>query len=251
MTDAARSAVVLYGRASFEKAQNLAALSERLRPLLGPGARIERAYADLTGPSLPDTLDSLAEAGCQEAIVVPCMIPADPSLSTWLAGALSQWSSDRGAPLRIRLARPVEHHLDLAQAARDSLSGDLSDVAETAPSLGKPGWSKIPEHGRQLFFCVGARCLHRAAEPLWQHLRARMKEHRALGVGAKRVMCARVSCLYPCNLGPLMTVHPDGTWYGALDRPALDRIVDEHLLGGVPVAEHVVHVTRAGEPDSD
>ncbi|HMO28928.1 (2Fe-2S) ferredoxin domain-containing protein [Enterovirga sp.] len=174
--DSESGAVVLYGRASFDRTQALAAIAARLGPRLGEAA------------------------------------------------------------------------LDLAQAAAACLAGPSSDVTETPPSLGKPGWSKIPEHGRQLFFCVGARCLHRSAEPLWQHLRARMKEHRSLAAGPHRVMCARTSCLYPCNLGPLMTVHPEGVWYGALDRAALDRIVDEHLLGDEPVEDHIVHVTQPPSP---
>jgi (2Fe-2S) ferredoxin len=239
----ATDAVVLYGRASFDRTQRLAAVAARLVP----GRRVALAFADLTGPSLPDVLDGLAEEGCRAATVVACMVPADPTLSTWLAGALSRWSADRGHPLAVRLAPPIEAALDLAAAVEEVLTRPSAAALETPPSLGKPGWSKIPEHGRQLFFCTGARCLHRAAEPLWQHLRARMKANRALGAGPRRVMCARSSCLYPCNLGPLMTVHPDGVWYGRLDRAALDRVVEEHLLGGVPVAEHVVHVT-AGSP---
>lgn len=241
--------IVLYGRASFDKTQSLAAIAERLRPLLPAETRIASAFTDLTGPSIPDVLDALAAEGVREAIVVPCMIPADPSLSVWLAGALSQWSADRDAPLRVRVAPPVEQKLDLARGVLDCLAEPAPEIADVPPSLGKPGWSKVPEHGRQLFFCTGARCLHRGAEPLWQHLRARMKTHRALGAGPKRVMCARVSCLFPCNLGPLMTVHPDGIWYGGLNREALDRIVTEHLAGDEPVHDHVVHVTKpASEP---
>lgn len=237
------SAVVLYGRAAFDRTQSLAALAERLAPRLAQGTRIAIAFADLTGPSLPDMLDGLAADAVLEAVVVPCMVPADPTLSTWLAGALSQWSADRGGAMRVAIAPPIERMLDLAGAVERVLDEPATDVTLTPPSLGKPGWSKIPEHGRQLFFCTGARCLHRGAEPLWQHLRARMKAHRALGAGPRRVMCARASCLYPCNLGPLMTVYPDGVWYGGLDRAVLDRIVEEHLLGDEPVAENVIHVT--------
>ena len=250
MTDAlppAHAAIVLYGRAAFAQAQSLARLAEALRGVLGPLAadrRIAIAFADLTGPSLPEVLDTLAAEGVVEADIVTCMVPADPSLSTWLPGALSQWRADRAATMTVRLSPPVETALDMAEAVAAVLRpGAGRDVAATAPSLGKPGWSKIPEHGRQLFFCVGARCLHRAAEPLYQHLRARMKQHRTLASGPRRVMCARSSCLYPCNLGPLMTVHPDGVWYGDLTPERIDRIVDEHLVGDRPVEECVVHVT--------
>jgi len=245
----APDAIILYGRASFDRTQSLAAVAARIAPRLDSGARIELAFADLTGPSLPEVLDRLIGEGIGAAIVVPCMVPADPTLSTWLAGALGHWSRDRGAPFAVRIAPPVEQALDLAECVLTCLAGTSTEVARTPPSLGKPGWSKIPEHGRQLFFCVGARCLYRGAEPLWQHLRARMKEHRALGGGPRRVMCARSSCLYPCNLGPLLTVHPDGIWYGGLDRAVLDRIVEDHLLGDRIVEENVVHVTRPRAED--
>ncbi|QCI68282.1 (2Fe-2S) ferredoxin domain-containing protein [Phreatobacter stygius] len=239
------SAIVLYGRAAFDQTQNLTQLAARLHEVLQPdraGCRITTAFADLTGPSLPDVLDALAAAGIEDTTVVTCMVPADPSLSTWLAGALSQWRADRGAAMTVRLAPPVEQAIDMAAAVAAVLALPAAgDVAQVVPSLGKPGWSKIPEHGRQVFFCVGARCLHRAAEPLYQHLRSAMKSHRALAAGPRRVMCARSSCLYPCNLGPLMTVHPDGVWYGGLTRERIDRIVAEHLLGDVRVEECVVH----------
>ena len=245
MTPDAMPTIVLYGRASFASEQSLGALARRLgdRPDCA-GRAVRWAFADLTGPSLPDVLDSLEAEGVREAVVVPCMVPADPSLSVWLAGALSQWRADRRASLSVRLAGAVEASLDLTVAIGASLAGPKADIALTKPSLGKPGWSKVPEHGRQLFFCVGARCLHRGAEPLYQHLRSRMKAHRPLNAGPRRVMCARATCLYPCNLGPLMTVHPGGTWYGGLTRGLIDRVVEEHLLGDRPVSEAVIHVTE-------
>ncbi|NNM71788.1 (2Fe-2S) ferredoxin domain-containing protein [Enterovirga aerilata] len=245
MLQPAASAIVLYGRASFDKAQGLPAMAGRLAPTLPPGTRVAWAFADLTGPSLPDVLDALAAEGVREAIVVTCMVPADPTHATWLAGALSQWSADRGAQVAVRLAPAIEAALDLPAAIRDVLGRPAAEVTLTPPSLGKPGWSKIPEHGRQIFFCVGARCLHRGAEPLYQHLRNRMKQHRPLAAGPRRAMCARSSCLYPCNLGPLMIVYPDGHWYGGLTRDGIDRIVSDHLLSDRPVAEGIVHRTTA------
>jgi (2Fe-2S) ferredoxin len=37
----------------------------------------------------------------------------------------------------------------------------------------------------------------------------------------------------------MMIVYPEGVWYGALDERAVDRIVEEHLVGGDVVEEHV------------
>ncbi|MEG6508863.1 (2Fe-2S) ferredoxin domain-containing protein [Methyloligella sp. 2.7D] len=244
----AAEAVILYGRASFDRTQALKQLREQVEERLPHGwqeSRIEIAFGDLTGPSLPQVLDELMREGVRSAAIVTCMVPADPALSTWLAGALNQWRQDRGTEMQVRLLPPVEQAIDLADAVAELLSQPESrDVALTEPSLGKPGWSKVPEHNRQIYFCIGARCAHRLAQPLFQHLRAKMKQHRALGAGPERVMCVRCSCLFPCNLGPLMTVYPGGFWYGGLTEARIDRIVEEHLVGGTPVQEFIVHVTE-------
>ena len=253
-TTSAASAIVLYSRSAFDHAQDVGQLAERLADRIrhDPGqawaqtpGRVVAAYADLAGPSLPEVLTDLASSGVREAVVVTCMVPADPTLSSWIAGALSQWSADRGATMSVQLATPVEAAIDMIGAIETVLaSSDRQDVRSTAPSLGKPGWSRVPAHARQVFVCLGARCLHRGAEPLYQHLCATLKAHRSLSAGQRRVMCARSSCLYPCNLGPVMTVHPDGVWYGELTRERIGTIVDEHFLRDRVVLPLQVHRTH-------
>lgn len=246
-----RRAIVLYGRASFDHGQALKALATALagrHTARGETVTVATAYADLSGPALPGVLADLEREGVTEALVIPAMVPADPSLSAWLPGALSHWAATSGTAMAIRLAPPVESALDLP-AALDRIAGGLSDsiakdVRETEPSLGKPGWSAIPEHGRQVFVCVGARCLHRGAEPLYQHLRTVMKGHRALNAGPRRVMCARTSCLYPCNRGPLLVVQPDAVWYGDLTPAKIDRIVTGLLLSDTPETADILHSNR-------
>lgn len=238
--------VLLYGRSSFDRSQNVAALCTRLAGCLGD-AEFLAAYEDLTGPSLPDLLDGLAarQPPPPLVLVAPCAVPADPTMSTWLAGALAAWREANGQELDLRIAPPVEAFLDLEAAILSACAApdeSIRPVADAKPSMGKPGWSHIPEHGRQVFFCLGARCAHRGALPLYQHLRKAMKAERALSSGPRRVMCARSGCLYPCNQGPLMIVHPEGVWYGGLNEAAIGRIVNEHLLGGDVVDEFVVHV---------
>lgn len=246
-------AIVLYGRASFDHGQNLKALAAALTALQGARGvpvTVATAYADLSGPALPAVLAELERAGIEEALVIPSMVPADPSLSAWLPGALSQWASTRDSRMTVRLAPAVESALDLP-AALDRIAGgptdSLDDVRSVEPSLGKPGWSEIPEHRRQLFFCTGARCLHRGADALYQHLRAAMKLHRALNAGPRRVMCARTSCLYPCNRGPLLVIQPDAVWYGGLTPERIDRIVERHLLADNPSAADILHCNRPAE----
>ena len=236
-----RQAIILYGRSDFIRRQALAPLIAGLAAEI-PGASIELAYEDLAGPALPDVIDALAAKGMRRFCILPCGVPADRSISRWLPGALSAYREGAGADLDIRIAPPVEEFLDFAGAVRGALAaGDRVDVAAVPPSMGKPGWTDIPRHNLQVFFCLGARCAHRAGLPLYQHLRRLMKAERGLVSGPRRVMCARSSCLFPCNQGPLMFVHPEGIWYGRLDRDLLERIVTEHFIGGRPVEEAIVH----------
>jgi len=250
-------AIVLYGRASFDHGQSLKALATALtgrHAMRGETVTVATAHTDLSGPALPAVLAELERTGVTEALVIPAMVPADPSLSAWLPGALSHWAITQASRMTVRLAPPVESALDLP-AALDRIAGGpaerLADVRGTEPSLGKPGWSTIPQHDRQVFVCVGARCLHRGADALHQHLRAAMKGHRALNAGPRRVMRARTSCLHPCNRGPLLVVQPDAVWYGDLTPERIDRIVAGHLLTDAPPAADILHRNRPAERTED
>ena len=57
--------------------------------------------------------------------------------------------------------------------------------------------------------------------------------------GEGRLLRTKVDCLRVCEQGPIAVVYPDGTWYHSASGEVLQRIVDEHLIGGVPVEEFV------------
>lgn len=98
---------------------------------------------------------------------------------------------------------------------------------------------------RHVFVCLGPDCCKReAGERVWKHLKELLKEHRV------PVLRTKAECLRVCAGGPWMLVYPEGTWYGNVDRERCERIVEEHLLGGRPIAEWAakVHPLGGAEP---